>query len=49
MQRIDGLFRWDADSGDEECGFFFDDDLDEVGELAFSVVILNKKKWRLGG
>lgn len=45
VELIDDFFRGYADGGNEEFGFFFDDDLDEFGELAFGVVKLEEVGW----
>lgn len=40
MQSIDNVYWWDADRGDEEFGTFFDDNVDQLVEGAFGVVVL---------
>lgn len=39
VEFLDDVRGWDADGGDEERGFFFDDDVDQGVQLAVGVVV----------
>jgi hypothetical protein len=43
VQFIDGGLGGNTDGGDEEAGSLLNDDLDELGELTFGVVVLRHR------
>ena len=44
MKLLDDPFWWNTDGTDEERSLLFDDDINEVGELSLSVIVLDEKK-----
>ena len=44
MKLLDDPFWWNTDGTDEERSLLFNDDINEVGELSLSVIVLDERK-----